>query len=998
MGVVGQLTSARLRRHPARWLLLALGVALALTLPVVSAATGHLVASQSLAHTVEQLPAGDRTVIAAYGGSREDATQRRDDATVREGLSSLTSLPISHQMLFGELADADGVRFRLGASDTLPGQVRLISGRLPASCTPTRCEVVTSGSSTTPTLDPVLDLVVVGSVERTDALLLPGTFDPGPAAFVLLGSDPDALQQLEALERFPRGAGWIGALDAQRITALGVPAYTEISRTTADELALAVDTLVLSVPDDALLREDARAATSQSRFALIGGATAVLVLGFVLVAAAGLRREHQEAAALLRRRGASRRTLLGFAAAGVGVVVATGALLGAAAGWVAAWLVTDRQPAHPPARALATAAVLDALPVLVTLAVLAAVLASVVLVWPSTGERAAWHVVELVAVGCLGCLALVAARGDVGATTVDGDPLAAALPLLGLVAAALVTARAWIPLAAWTSRRLPSAAVSARIAAASGVRRPLRTVVTVGFVTAAVGTVVFAGAYRATLTANNADTAAYDVPTAARLIVGRTSENPLDVVASAPLSAPVFSVLRSVAGVRTSATSGDAVGLLGVEPDSLTRLSRWDRTVGASDAVTSARAITSTAIPGLPVPDTATVLSIPVVSWTRTSEVAVDVVAWIASPDGRERGVALTSRAGVLTGELPDLGPGRSLVALTLRENAADATIHQHKIGEGGTANELPAGRLVLGTPQLPAASWTSWSSRTAVATAGDTTLALDYTLTGQLAVVRPGLADRAPIAVLVDPVTASRGESVRLDLGAGEAVAVRVVGTLPRFPTMGPRFVVADRAALSALLDDAEPGSGAAREAWVGGGDATAEQNLPTLTTAPYDRLGVTTQDSRRAALDSDAVSQGAGWLLLVAAGAALAVGLLSLVLLVVGERRDDDGQLLAHEADGVPTSTLRWSLWLRAVAAAVPALAAGAVTGLLLTRAVTSLISVSANGIEPTPPLAPATGPGWAALVLGLGFTVALTSCALVVSRMLRTAWPARDGQALR
>ena len=54
-------------------------------------------------------------------------------------------------------------------------------------------------------------------------------------------------------------------------------------------------------------------------------------------------------------------------------------------------------------------------------------------------------------------------------------------------------------------------------------------------------------------------------------------------------------------------------------------------------------------------------------------------------------------------------------------------------------------------------------------------------------------------------------------------------------------------------------------------------------LAAAPYDRLAVTTQQARLAALESDAVSQGAGRLLLVAAAVALAVGLLALVLLAV-------------------------------------------------------------------------------------------------------------------
>jgi len=122
------------------------------------------------------------------------------------------------------------------------------------------------------------------------------------------------------------------------------------------------------------------------------------------------------------------------------------------------------------------------------------------------------------------------------------------------------------------------------------------------------------------------------------------------------------------------------------------------------------------------------------------------------------------------------------------------------------------------------------------------------------------------------------------------------------------------------------------------------------------------------------------------------------SLVLLVVGERRDDAGQLLAHEADGVATSTLRRSLWWRAVAAAVPALVAGTIAGLVLTRSVSTLVALSASGTAPTPPLLPAVGPGWTGVVLLAGLSIALVACAVATSRMLRSAWPSRPDQDLR
>ena len=993
MGAIGELTRARIRHRPGRWLLVAVGVALALALPVVSAATGRVVATRALESAVAALPVGERTVVAAYGGARDAAQQQADDALVRAEIGRLTSAPLVHQMLFGEIADPQGTVYRIAASDALASQVRLTSGRLPEQCTPTRCEVLATGPGQPPIVDPSLGLVVVGTADRTDPLLLPGTFDPGPGTRVLLGSDTDTMQRLASLDSFPRGAGWVAPLDPERVAALGVPAYAELSRSVGDDLSLKIRALVLTVPDDALLREDARAAASRGRFALLGGTAAVLALGFVLVAAAGLRREHVATAGLLRRRGASSRALLRFAVLGAGAAVLVGAAVGALIGWVVALVAAARTPLAPPAVELANAALLDSLPWLLGLGVVAIVVTTAVLAWPTARESSAWHVVELLAIVCVAVAALVAARGAVGVATVAGDPLSVALPVLALIAAALIAARVWVPLASAGSRRLPANAVAARLAAAGGVRRPLRTAVTAGFVTAAVGSVVFAGAYRATLQAGSADTAAYDVPTTARLTMGAQGADPVAVVENAPLQDPSYAVLRTVASVSSSASSGEAVSALGIDPAVIPSLALWDRTVGGSDAATAQRLLTTPA-PAEGIPVSGSTLTIPVRSWVRTQPGQIDVTAWLTTPDGRERGTALTLDRGTLSGPLPDLGVPAQLTSITLRENIEDLTRRAHKSGEGGTPEADLAGRVVLGLPVGAQGSWSQWSSLTARAS-GSTDLTIEYLLSGPVAIVRPGAADRAPVPVLVDPVTASRGAELRLDLGVGESVAARVVGSLPRFPTLGERFVVADRASLAAALEDHLPGSAAPHEVWATGPSAPV---ATALAAAPYDQLAVRTQEARRTALESDVVSQGAAWLLLVAAAVSLLVAILSLVLLVVGERRDDAGQLVAQEADGIATSTLRRSLWWRAVAVAVPGLVLGTVAGLLLTRSVSTLVALSATGTAPVPPLVPAVGAGWTAGVLVVGLGVALLVCAVVASRTLRSAWPERVDEDLR
>ena len=102
-------------------------------------------------------------------------------------------------------------------------------------------------------------------------------------------------------------------------------------------------------------------------------------------------------------------------------------------------------------------------------------------------------------------------------SVVGGDPLVVALPVLSAITAGLVAARLCGPLAGLTERALPRRSVAWRIALLGSIRRPLRALATTAFLTAAVASVVFAGAYRSTLLDGSADQAAYTVPLDATL-------------------------------------------------------------------------------------------------------------------------------------------------------------------------------------------------------------------------------------------------------------------------------------------------------------------------------------------------------------------------------------------------------------------------------------------------------------------------------------------------
>ncbi|HEX2805505.1 MAG TPA: hypothetical protein VHN80_04990, partial [Kineosporiaceae bacterium] len=237
--VLGSLLAARARHAGARWLLVAVGVGLATVLPVLTAAVTRTTASAALHRGVAQLAAGDRTVTVSYTGLPDPAELSGLDAVATGQLRQLGSGSIRRQLLFNELADTHGRTFRLAGTDQLAGTVRLVDGRMPGSCTPARCEVAllvgasraASGAGAAgaagalPTVDPALGLVPVGRVQRTDPLLLSGTFDPGVDAPVLLADGAVRLGALTALSAFGRAQGWVAPLDLDRVVRLGVDGW-----------------------------------------------------------------------------------------------------------------------------------------------------------------------------------------------------------------------------------------------------------------------------------------------------------------------------------------------------------------------------------------------------------------------------------------------------------------------------------------------------------------------------------------------------------------------------------------------------------------------------------------------------------------------------------------------------------------------------------------------------------------------------------------------------
>ena len=454
-----------------------------------------------------------------------------------------------------------------------------------------------------------------------------------------------------------------------------------------------------------------------------------------------------------------------------------------------------------------------------------------------------------------------------------------------------------------------------------------------------------------------------------------------------------------------SATESTPAELLGVDPAALPLIRSWANDVGGLDQATAAALI---AVPpvrtGLAVPSGATTLSIPVTGDLEQ----LSVVAWFRSGDRRDLGVGLTLVGNRWTATLPASSSGLRMLSVTLAESTDYATRHQHKIGEGVTDVAVlsgrvePRGAVFRGRRPAPGrrGTWAGWGSDTAQVAAATDRLTIAYSLTGELVVVRAASGPVVQIPVLVDPATAARAVGGVLELASSGASPLRlhVVGTLPRFPTTGASFVVADVGALADQLDAREPGTGSVAELWVWAPDRASADLARVLALPPYDRLTVALRSQREAGLRSDPLAVGAQSLLTFSALLAMVVALLALVLLVLAERRDESAELYAWESDGVAPSTLRLSLFVRALAVVAVALPAGLLTGLVLSRVTTTLVALTAVGTTPRPPLVLSVGPLWVSGVLGVGLVVAILASGGVALGALRERLPMRPEQDLR
>lgn len=1003
-GAAAGLAWAGLRHRPGRWLLLAVGIAVAACLPVVSQGLRAEASAAAVTAAVDGLAAPQRAVLAVTPRQLGPAELVEVDGLVRRGFAGAGLTSPRRLLTFRPLA-LGATDVTVGAADPLPTAVRLTAGRLPRDCRPTACEVVVvsaPGTGSRPDLARLarsarpLGLLVTGAAELTDQRPVGVQLVP-PDLPLLLGGDPAAMARLTSLELFGRNTAWLASLDGRSIAAQGVPAFSRRVADISDQVNLASGQLSVAWPADVVSAAAARASASAQRFGVLGVGAGALQLGFCLVVAAAVRRRQQVTGQLLRRRGASAAQIGATKLIATTMAVAVGLLVGLGAGVLVVGLRGGSAVAEPWRAALAAAT--HSWPTVAALGVSAVVLTVVVVRWPEGLAGSTRLVLDAVLVALVGGAVLVS-------TTSAASSGAASVVVLVAAAAGLVAARLWpVVVRALSRGRLGPVRLVALVA---GRRRPLLPSVTAGFLAAACSVLVFASCYRGSLLQSAADQAAAQVPLDVRVTPSAQSAAPWDVLDSPQLSAvrpPVARYPVISSAVTAFAGSSGAVGLplTGIDPPLLPLMHQFGATTGSSLAPSelARRLAVPGSADGVPTDVSAGVRRLRFSVSGLTPDVTLSL--WLGTRDGRERQVPLSGSASELSADVTGLGPA-TVRAVEIAESASHVTHRAHATGEGTTDRALPTGELLLGAVTADARplrwSWRSWGSdqaRLSASSAGS--VRVRYQVSEVRVVLTPGFQQRAALAAL--PVAADPDTAARAGAGGafgvtvnGVTVPAQLVAVLPRMPTLGPNFLLADRSAVTALLTRTAPGTATVAQVWI---DVPAD-SLPRVrevfSSSTATTAAVSYRVDRYRAILADPVST--RFLLLVGA-AGLTAFLLALLSLATAVRADLEQSAAEHfalELDGVPTSRLRRVLlgrWLTTLAVGVPV---GVVGGAVLAVAAVRMLIAGPDGTPVVPPLRVWAGTSTTVAVIAAALVSGALVCALVARSAFRQPAP-RPGE---
>src|SRR5580693_3845217 len=996
------LAAARGRRRPARWLLPALGIALAAAFVAGVAAQSQIAGDQSARSVLAGVSPLDRQVRVTWQGPVSPSVTDQARALLRGlGLGSPTEVLLMNPVRLAGVVVRPAAIGSLGRWLPGPGPGRL------GPCRPQSCPMLLVGGGPVP---PALTatgvrIQVAGSSPLSSAVPLgfaPSTAGAGP---VLVTWDVAGLDAVGGLSGLYRTHSWLAPLTIDRLRWWQLAGVQDRLERSQARLLLSGSQFSLSAPFTALDEARAAASVAPQRLLLAGGGALTALALFIVLAGGGLRRDQRAELDRLRNAGARTSQCVLFVATESGWLCAAALSVGAVAGIGAAALLASSQ--GEPAGAILTHAVITPAGV-ITLVIgwlAATVLLGTLVLVPTA------RLTDVLAVAAASALVAALAAG-----AGRDQALALLLAPLCCAAAGVVTFRAARLVLRGAERVARRGPVLPRLALVNLARSPGVAALAIAFIAVATGLGGFALAYRSTLIRSAADQAADQVPLDALVSPGPDFRTPLEVAPLARWQALSSGAVLPVRRTDANYTTGGAtvtVPALGIPAGGLTAIHGWRESDGSASLATLARRLEPAGpvrVPGPTLPPDAQWLSLR----ASAQGFAVTVTADLRDPQGAIRQVTFGTAgatAAVLRAPVPR---GRwELEALELDEPTGLAITNGHQNGENPGAATQASARVALGPltvlpargPSLPVplGAWrgvgaattgsaTTGSATTGPATTGSATTGpatsgnaaiVGFSASGTPGVLRPAQpTDTLPVPVLADPQTAaSAGPDGRIALTVdGLPVIARVVGVLDRFPTLADSqagFVIADEATLAAALDAQLPGQGRPDELWISTGHLSQlRAALGRGTLAQLDssfRIDIDQQ------LRDAPVARGVLGTLIAATVLSVVLAVLGLLTALLGGTRDQRSESDLSE-QGVGPRGLRAELRIRLALASVLGVVVGLGIAVLLTRLAVASVRAAGTVADPSPPVV--TVVPWAALAAGGAATLGVLALAGAVA----------------
>jgi hypothetical protein len=988
------LAAARGRRRPVRWLLPALGIALAAAFAIGVAAQSQVAGDQAARSVLDKASPLDTEVRVTWQGPVTPSVAGQARALIRGlGLGSPTEVVLMNPVRLG------GVVVRPAAIAPLD---RWLSGGAAASlgrCRPERCPMLLAGGGPVPsTLAAIgVRIQVAGSSSLRSAVPLGFVPSNAGAMPVLVTWDVTGLESLPGLSGLYRTSSWQAPLTAARLRAWQLAdAENRLARSQA-HLLLSGSQFSLSAPFTALDEARAQASLAPQRLLLAGGGTIAALALFIVLAGGGLRRDQQAELDRFRNAGARPRHCFLFVAAECGWLCAIALSVGAAVGIGAAALLASGE--GEPAGAILMHSVITPAGV-ITLGI--GWLAATVLLGALVLVRSA-RLIDVLAVAAAS--ALVAALA--GSTGSD-HAMALLLAPLCCLAVGVLTFRAAGVVLQGAERVARSGPVLPRLALVNLARSPGVPALVIAFIAVATGLGGFALGYRSTLIRSAADQAADRVPLDALVSPGPDFSTPLEVAPLQRWQALASGAVLPIRRTDANYTSGGetlTVPALGIPADGLTRIHGWRESDGSAPLPVRARRLEPTdpvRVAGPMLPAGTKWLSLRASS----QGLAVGVTADLRDPRGAIRQVAFGAAGADVASLRAPVPRGRwELEALELDEPTGLAITNGHQNGENPAAATQSSARVALGPLlalqasgrsllRVPVGAWRGVGAATTNAPGGGGTVAMvSFATSGTPGVLRPAQpTDTKPVPVLADQQTAaSAGPGGRIALTVdGLPVTARVVGVLNRFPTLpsdSAGFVIADQTTLAAALDAQLPGQGRADELWISTED-------PARLRAALESGALTQLDSSfRADIDhqlQDApVAHGVLGTLIAATALSVLLAVAGFLTTLLGGSRDERVESDLDE-QGVSPRGIRAELRVRLALVSVLGVIAGLGIAALLTRLAVASVRAAGTVANPRPPVV--TVVPWAALAAwGAGMFAVLALAGWLATRALIGSWRA-------